>query len=124
MGFGARWESVGKSVDRKAWKKREKAWTCTPNPLLPPDNNAAEGALRINALIRKNSMFFGSEDGAERAAVALTILHNCRLAGVEPLRYLQQVTPTLLLHAKGRKQDLCKLTPLAMAKRDETTPTS
>ena len=94
------------------------------NPLLPPDNNAAEGALRINALIRKNSMFFGSEDGAERAAVALTILHSCRLAGVEPLRYLQHVTPTLLLHAKGRKQDLCKLTPLEMAKRDETTPTS
>ena len=86
-------------------------------------NNAAEGALRINALIRKNSMFFGSDRGAERAAVTLTILHSCRRAGIEPLRYLRQVTPTLLLHAKGRKQDLCKLTPLEMAKRDETTPT-
>ncbi len=69
-------------------------------------------------------MFFGSEDGAERAAVALTILHSCRLAGVEPLGYLQQVTPTLLLHGKGRKQDLATLTPLAMAQRDKATPTS
>jgi hypothetical protein len=65
-------------------------------PLLPPDNNAAENALRINALIRKNSMFFGSEDGADRAAVALTVLHSCRLAEIEPNSYLAQVTPALL----------------------------
>ncbi len=81
------------------------------DPLLPPDNNAAEGALRINALIRKNSMFFGSDDGGERAAVALTVLHSCRMAGVEPFAYLMDVTPTLITHANGRKQDLTKLIP-------------
>lgn len=92
------------------------------DPLLPPDNNAAEGALRINALIRKNSMFFGSEDGAKHAAIALTILHSCRLAGLEPMEYLTQITPTLLLHRLGRKQDLAKLIPLAVAKANQPTP--
>jgi transposase len=84
-------------------------------PLLPPDNNAAENALRINALIRKNSMFFGSEDGADRAAIALTVLHSCRLAEIEPSSYLAQVTPSLLQHRLGRKQDLISLTPAAVA---------
>jgi transposase len=92
------------------------------DPLLPPDNNAAEGALRINALIRKNSMFFGSDGGGERAAIALTVLHSCRLAGIEPLGYLQRVTPALILHAKGRKQDLAALTPLAVAHGGQGMP--
>jgi hypothetical protein len=30
------------------------------HPDDPPDNNAAENALRIHALIRKNSLFIGS----------------------------------------------------------------
>ena len=88
------------------------------NPLLPPDNNAAEGALRINALIRKNSLFYGSAEGGERAATALTILHSCRLAGLEPLRYLQQVTPKLLdLRERGvlKQSDLDHLTPRSIA---------
>ena len=38
-------------------------------------------------------MFFGSDAGAERAAIALTVLHSCRLANIEPLTYLQHVTP-------------------------------
>jgi len=85
------------------------------NPLLPPDNNAAEGALRINALIRKNSLFFGSDAGGKNAAIALTILHSCKLAKVEPAAYLARVTPILLSHRLGRKQDLTGLTPLALA---------
>lgn len=34
------------------------------------------------------------------------ILHSCRLAGTEPSAYLQRVTPTMLLHATGRKRDI------------------
>ncbi len=83
------------------------------NPLLPPDNNAAEGALRINALIRKNSLFYGTEVAGARAAVALTVLHTCRLAGVEPLAWLQRVTPALVLHRRGRTVDLNALIPSA-----------
>jgi transposase len=85
------------------------------DPLLPPDNNAAENALRINALIRKNSLFFGSEAAGDRAAIALTVLHSCRLARVEPHTYLAHVTPALLRHRSGRPQALDQLVPKAIA---------
>ena len=84
-------------------------------PELPPDNNAAENALRINALIRKNSLFVGSIAAGHRDAVALTILHSCRLLRLVPADYLAVVTPALLLHRRGRKQDLAALTPVAIA---------
>lgn len=84
-------------------------------PDLPPDNNAAENALRINALIRKNSLFVGSLAAAHRDAVALTIFHSCRLQRLLPADYLNRVTPALLLHRRGRGQDLNVLTPAAVA---------
>jgi hypothetical protein len=84
------------------------------HPELPPDNNAAENALRINALIRKNSLFVGSLAAGHRDAVALTVLHSCRLQGLVPADYLATVTPALLLHRRGRKQDLAALTPAAV----------
>jgi hypothetical protein len=93
------------------------------HPELPPDNNAAENALRINALIRKNSLFVGSLDAGHRDTVALTIVHSCRLQGLVPADYLAQVTPTLLLHRRGRKQDLAAITPAAVAaKRQASKP--
>jgi hypothetical protein len=85
------------------------------HPDVPPDNNAAENALRINALIRKNSLFIGSLAAGHRDAVAMTILHSCRLAGLNPTDYLTRVTPTLLLHRRGRQQDLVTLTPVTFA---------
>lgn len=94
--------------------------TFLDNPQLPPDNNAAENALRINALIRKNSLFFGAETGGERAAIALTVLHSCRLAQVEPHAYLQRVTPVLCLHRRGRPQDLAAITPRTIANQTAT----
>jgi hypothetical protein len=50
-----------------------------------------------------------------RDAVAMTILHSCRLAGLNPTDYLTRVTPTLLLHRRGRQQDLVTLTPVTLA---------
>ena len=85
------------------------------HPELPPDNNPAENALRINALIRKNSLFVGSIPAAHRDAIALTVLHSCRLQRLVPADYLALVTPALLRHRLGRAQDLASLTPAAVA---------
>lgn len=90
---------------------------CLDHPDVPLDNNAAENALRINALIRKNSLFAGSLDASHRDAVALTVVHSCRLQRLDLSDYLQQVTPVLLLHRRGRKQDLAAITPAAVAAR-------
>ena len=80
-----------------------------------PGGSTRQNALRINALIRKNSLFVGSIEASHRDAVALTILHSCRLQGLVPADYLAKVTPALLLHRRGRKQDLAGLTPAAVA---------
>jgi len=36
-------------------------------------------------------MFAGSDEGAERAAVAFTILATCRMHGVNPVAYIADV---------------------------------
>ena len=90
------------------------------HPELPTDNNPAENALRINALIRKNSLFVGSLAAAHRDAVALTVLHSCRLQQLVPADYLARVTPKLILHRHGRRQDLAALTPTAVKTAQRT----
>ncbi len=54
-------------------------------------NNAAERALRGVALGRKNWTFAGSQRGADRAAVMLTVITTCRLNDVDPKAWLADV---------------------------------
>ena len=63
--------------------------------ILPPDNNASERALRTIAVGRSNYLFAGSDAGAERAAIAYTILGTCTLCGLDPLEYLRDVLTKL-----------------------------
>lgn len=54
-------------------------------------NNAAERALRGVALGRKNWTFAGSQRGADRAAVMLTVITTCRLNDVDPKAWLADI---------------------------------
>lgn len=58
---------------------------------LPLDNNACERALRHIAIGRKNWMFAGSDEGARRAAVIYTVFGTCRLHGIDPWGYVNDV---------------------------------
>ncbi len=79
--YGAnRWEALTRFLD---------------DGILPPDNNASERALRTIAVGRSNYLFAGSDTGAERAAIAYTILGTCTLSGVDPLEYLRDVLTKL-----------------------------
>jgi transposase len=62
---------------------------------LPIDNNGSERALRSIALGRKNYLFAGSDAGAERAAIAYSLIGTCALCGVEPSEYLRDVLTKL-----------------------------
>lgn len=78
---------------------------------IPMDNGAVERLHIRVALTRKNFLFAGSDAGAERAAVAYTILACCELADVDPAAYLTDVLPRL---ARGiRLRDAPDLLPLA-----------
>jgi hypothetical protein len=58
---------------------------------LEIDNGEVERLIRIVALGRKNFMFAGSDAGAERAAVAYTVLATCALHEVDPWAYVKDV---------------------------------
>jgi transposase len=65
------------------------------NGLLEIDNNPVENAIRPVALGRKNYLFAGSHDSAQRAAVAYTILAACKASNINPPVYLADVLQTL-----------------------------
>ncbi len=78
---------------------------------VPMDNGAVERLHIRVALTRKNFLFAGSDAGAERAAIAYTILGSCALANVAPVDYLADVLPQL---ASGiRLRDAPQLLPVA-----------
>jgi transposase len=76
---------------------------------VPLDNGIVERLHVRTALTRKNYLFAGSDGGAERAAIAYTILGSCRLAGIDPLEYLRDVLPRMT--RKVRLLDLSALLP-------------
>jgi transposase len=63
--------------------------------VIPIDNGVVERLHVRTALTRKNFLFAGSDAGAERAAVAYTLLGCCALAEVDPVEYLADVLPRL-----------------------------
>lgn len=65
------------------------------NGQLEIDNNPIENAIRPVAVGRKNYLFAGSHDSAQRAAVAYTILAACKTADINPLGYLADVLQNL-----------------------------
>jgi len=62
---------------------------------IPFDNSAVERLHIWVAITRKNFLFAGSDTGAERAAIAYTIMSCCALAGVDPEEYLADILPRL-----------------------------
>jgi transposase len=78
---------------------------------IPIDNGVVERLHVRTALTRKNFLFAGSDAGAERAAIAYTILGCCQLAEVNPLAYLSDVLPRL--SRRIRLVDVPSLLPIA-----------
>ncbi|MBF2714100.1 IS66 family transposase [Agrobacterium vitis] len=113
-------------VDMEEWLRRERESLSRSSPVIEPinymlsrwadfaryvddgricmTNNAAERALRGIALGRRNWTFAGSERGADRAAVMLTLLTTARLNEIDPKAWLADVlariadTPVSRLH--------------------------
>ena len=79
---------------------------------LPIDNGIVERLHKRPAMGRRAYLFAGSDAGAQRAAVAYSVLGTCRLLGINPDRYLCDVLPRL---ARGIciKTDLPALMPAA-----------
>jgi transposase len=75
---------------------------------LKLDNNAAERQLRRVAIGRKNWLFAGSDEGAERACVLYSLVASCKLHGANPWDYLRDVLVRIADHPA---RDVLALTP-------------
>jgi len=76
------------------------------NGRLEIDNNAAERALRVVALGRKNWLFAGSDDGGERAAAIYSLLGTAKLNDLDPEGYLRYVLERIADHPINRIEEL------------------
>lgn len=70
------------------------------------DNNAAERALRVVALGRKNYLFCGSDAGGERAAAIYSLIGTAKLNGLDPEAYLRHVIGRIADHPINRIDEL------------------
>jgi len=55
------------------------------------DNNAIERKMRYISLSRRNSLFCGSHDGAERTALIYSMACSCRLNGINTFEYFTDI---------------------------------
>jgi transposase len=70
------------------------------NGILNIDNNTAERAMKTVVIGRKNWLFAGSHEGATNAAILYSLIETCKLNGINPFYYLQDVLkrlPTTLM---------------------------
>jgi len=85
------------------------------NGAAPLDNNACERALKMAILHRKNSLSYKTLLGAQTGDRFMSLIHTCRLNGVNPFDYLKAITT----HA-----DAVKLLPQAWLPWNYPRPTA
>lgn len=76
------------------------------DPKIPIHNNASEAALRIVALARKNSLFFGTEEAGRRFMVLYSLIATCQRHDVNPEVYLTDVLLRIQDHPNQRLGEL------------------
>ena len=77
---------------RKRWERLTLFLRVAGAPL---DNNLAEMVLKMAILNRKNAYFYKTQNGARVGDLFMSVIHTCRLGGVNPFEYLT----ALQLHA-------------------------
>jgi len=62
------------------------------------DNNPVENAIRPVAIGRKNYLFAGSHDAAQRAAMIYSLFATCKMHGINPYTWLKDVLQRMHLY--------------------------
>jgi transposase len=104
-----------KSPIGKALTYTRNQWTAlrryTEDGVLAIDNNAAERAMKLPALGRKNWLFVASRTGGDRAAILFSLVASCKANQVEPFAYLRGLFGTLAERRGASPDDLDDLLP-------------
>lgn len=98
------------SATRKAMEYSMKRWAelsaYTTDGRLEIDNNRIENQIRPIALGRKNFLFAGSHEAAQRIAMIYSLLGTCKANGLEPLSWLTHVLEQIPTRTDNDLKDL------------------
>ena len=94
-------KALAYSIER--WKQ---LMIYTTDGKLNIDNNPVERAIRPVAVGRKNYLFAGSHEAAQRSAMLYSLLGTCKLHGVNPFNWLKNVLEIIPSHPINRIQEL------------------
>jgi hypothetical protein len=72
-------------------RRKEALGRYLTNGKLEIDNNLVENVIRPVAIGRKNYLFAGNHEAAQRNAMIYTLIHACKLHGVNPEVWLEEV---------------------------------
>jgi hypothetical protein len=67
------------------------------------DNNMVENSIRPLAIGRKNYLFCGDDDAAQRAAVVYSLLATCKARGIDERTWLEDVLRRMPEYELGKK---------------------
>ena len=87
-------------------KRWEKLMRYTQDGMLLIDNNAVENSIRPVALGRKNYLFCGSHEAAQRTAVIYSLLGTCKIQGINPYVWLKDVLTRIAAHPINKIKEL------------------
>jgi len=94
-------KAVGYALNH--WKRLERYLN---DPIWHIDNNLVENAIRPIALGRKNYMFAGSHEAAQRAAMMYSFFGTCKINEVEPFAWLRDTLAIIPEHPANRLKEL------------------
>jgi transposase len=89
-------------------KRREELMCYTSDGKLHIDNNPVENKIRPTVIGKKNYLFMGSHDAAQRSAMIYSFLISCKANNINPEEWLEDV---LLRINSTKKSDLTNLLP-------------
>lgn len=97
-------KALGYSIER--WKRLS---LYTEDGRLNIDNNPVENSIRPVAVGRKNYLFAGSHEAAQRSAMLYSLLGTCKMNGIEPYAWLKEVLEKIADHPINRITHLLPL---------------
>jgi transposase len=96
---------LGRAIEYSVSRWR-KLTLYTTDPRLQIDNNPVENALRPVAVGRKNYLFAGSHEAAQRAAMIYSLFATCRSHNINPYDWLKDVLSKMHLYTTSNIHQL------------------
>ena len=85
---------IGKALEYSLKRWKELILFSTDGQ-LEIDNNKIENEIRPIALGRKNYLFAGSHESAQRIAMIYSLLASCKTNGIDPMKWLTRALEEL-----------------------------